>query len=163
MNWYKVALRGNIERMNDPFKDPYRKQSPIPADNGDGYKYTIPGDETYEGSMGGTRARNDFPKGWSSTSDEYDLQRRRDIPSSSHMFISNDPRHQDTTMKGLGSGIDSMKRQDFTDIRDRLPTERQTFGPDPIGPSNMSHIPEVDNLQQNLFQRIKSRIKGAYL
>lgn len=162
MNWYKIALRGNIERMNDPFKDPYRKQSPVPANNGDGYKLNTPGDEGYGGGLG-TRFRGpDAPRGWSSKSDEYDKQMKDNLPTATHMFISNDKNNQDSTMNGAGSGIDSTKRQDFTDTRDRLPTEQQTFGPSPIGPFNMSHDPEANKAQRNLFQKVKDRLKGAY-
>jgi len=161
MNWYKTAIRGNIERMNDQFKDPYRNQPPIPADNGDGYKLTTPGDENYGGGLG-TRFRDkQGPRGWSSKSDEYTDQLKNDIPVSTHMFISNDKNNQDSTMKGVGNGVDSTHRQDFTDVRDRLPEDRQTFGPDPVGPFNMSNNPEANKAQSDLSMKMK-RLKGTY-
>jgi len=167
MNFYsrmkKFAIRGNIERMNDPFSDPYQRRAPISPGNGDGQKLTTPGGEDFGGGLGTRFRGKDMPREISPSFDsEYENQSKADIPTSTHMFISNDEHNQDSTMKGSGTGVDSTVRQDFTDYRDKLPIDSEIWTNDPVGPFNMSHVPLQDQAKRRLFDKVKDRIQGTY-
>jgi len=177
MNFYKrvkLALRGNIERMNDPLKDPYRiKRGP----NEDaGFDLNRLGDESVGSSVGGTNARGGtginatYPKDYTAH-DDYELQRKRNVPSSTFMFVKDHdetmyPDRRDDEMDGgtIGQGVDSTNMQDFTDYRDRLPTERETFGPSPMGPTNMNTFRGKSQRDpwKDIFSRIKKKTRGLY-
>ena len=156
--------------MNEPDKDPYQHSKPGEVSDGGLSYLTQFGDESGgsgSASIGGTRARKGWTRGTSSKTDEYDTQSRRDIPASDHMFIKgeDDDGDEDGTMMGVGSGVDSTKRQDFTDYRDRLPQDNETFGPDPVGVFNMQTVPGKINRNRkrdSLFERTKRKVKGAY-
>ncbi len=163
MNWYKItkyALRGNIEIINNPDQvDPYRNRKPISNLDGQGYDLNRFGDEGANSSVGGTEARGQsFPRNFSSKAEEYENQRRRDIPDSWHMFVDD----HDQTMLGSGQGVDSINQQTFSDNRDRLPTEYQTFGNEPSGPVNMQKNLGWKRNRETIFQRVKRKLKGAY-
>jgi len=156
-----LAIRGNIERMNLP-QNPYDHSEPGLEQNSTGITYRVRAGDMGSGSasMGGTTARKGYPRGFSSKSDQFNRQRKRDIPKYDSMFVGD----HDETMKGTGTGLDPDK-QEFTDYRDKIPTDKEVFGDDPRGVHNMN-----DNLgekvrnraHKNLFMKLKNRVKGVY-
>lgn len=170
MNWYhqiKTAIRGNLERMNDPHTYPYQHAKPGEISDGQLSYLTQYGDESGSSgsaSIGGRRFRNKkAPRNWSSKSDGYEWDgtsswKMEDLPESDHMFVKDD----DSTMMGTGKGVDSTNRQDFTDSRDRLPTDKETFGPDPRGPHNMWKPWGDNKKRRSLYDKTRERVKGAY-
>jgi len=160
------ALRGNIERMNDPIKDPYAHG--VPGEISDGLSYlTQMGDESGmsgSSSMGGTRARKGFPRGTSSKEDEYDEQRKRDIPASDHMFISDNKSQREIDLRkgnliGRGGNDDT-----FTDERER-PVPDDEIWRDVNRIQNMTEIGRTNEGIGRINKRyrsVKERVKGAY-
>lgn len=158
----KLALRGNIERINDPIRNPYLHSQPGNEGDRDGVSYRVRmGDEYGESaSVGGSTARGkNYPRGIKRNED-LDIQRKRDIPTSTHMFIDNE--ESDKTMKGIGEGANDQR---FTDYRDRLPSEAETFGQDPISIQNMNTFQNKmkrRSVYNSLFDRLRQKLKGTY-
>ena len=156
------ALRGNIERMNDPIRNPYSHSYPGEITDGGLSYLTQKGDESGmsgSSSMGGTRARKGFPRGVSSKEDEYHIQRERDIPSSDQMFIGdNTTQREQELRKGNLTGIDSTKKQDFTDERERPVPDREIWGDTPRIQNMNNGIGRINNR----YRKIKERVKGAF-
>jgi len=158
------ALRGNIERMNSPIQDPYAHENPGDIGTGGVSYLTRMGDEdgmSGSASVGGTRARKGFPRGTSAKEDDYDIQRERDIPASDHMFIDDENSMGNQKLRqGILTGIDSTKRQDFTDERERPVTDEEIWG---------MEAPRIQTMNVGIgrinkrYKNTKERIKGAYL
>lgn len=157
------ALRGNIERMNDPIRNPYSHAPPGEITDGDLNYLTQNADESGmsgSSSVGGTRARKGFPRGISAREDEYDTQSEREIPHSSHMFIGNNKTQREIDLrKGNLTGIDSTKQQIFTDERERPVPDREIW----------EDVPRIQNMKgqisriNNKYRKVKEKTKGAYL
>jgi len=155
------ALRGNIERMNDPIKDPYAHG--VPGEISDGLSYlTQRGDESGmsgSSSLGGTRARKGFPRGISAREDEYDEQRKRDIPASDHMFITEtkDQRAMDLrsgNLTGRGGNDDT-----FIDERERPVPDNEIWQKD---------VDRIQNMNEGIgrihkrYRSVRERVKGDF-
>jgi len=160
-NFKKFALRGNIPLINNPQRNPYGHSQP--GDDGDkGVSYRVRmGDEYGESaSVGGSNVRGEgYPRGIKRNED-LEIQRKRDIPTSTHMFIDNE--NADKTMKGIGEGANDQR---FTDYRDRLPSEAETFGQDPTSIQNMNTFQNKMNrrsIYNSLFDRLRQKVKGTY-
>jgi len=157
----KFGIRGNIERMSLP-QNPYGHSEPGSEQDSTGVTYRVRAGDIGGGSssMGGTNARKGYPIGFSSKSDQFDKQRKRDIPASDHMFVDD---HDETT-RGTGRGLDPNK-QEFTDYRDKIPTDKEVFHDNPRGVHNMNDDlgDKVDNrVQREFFKRLRNRVKGVY-
>ena len=154
-SFFKFALRGNIERMNDPIRHPYQHSEPGMGQDGEGVSYRVREGDEYGGSasVGGTEAREGYPKRIKKD-DDLDEQRKNNIPGSDHMFIGD----KDESMMGTGTGADDQR---FTDYRDRIPTDQEIYGPDPPRIQNMQTVPEKRK-RSKIFDRLRDRVKGAY-
>ena len=158
-SFLKFAIRGNIERMNDPLRNPYAHDEPGGAGNEEGITYKVRAGDIGGGSssMGGTEAREGYPRGIKEV-DDLDGQRKRNIPSSSHMFVADEDESQDSTTRGVGDGANDQR---FTDERDRLPPDDETFGPSPPSIQNMNTMKEKIK-RRTIYDRLRNRVKGAY-
>jgi len=114
---FVVATRSGTPNIFDPDKyDPYvrQKQAPFSNNSGDGYNLTRVDDEHWEGAgLGGRFRGQESPKGFSSFSDEYESQYKKDIPGS----------HDDLISDGDFSGADDLAPQDFSGENEALGSE----------------------------------------
>ena len=157
MNFYKkhkLAFRGNIPRMEDPdsrFYDPYKTKS-SPGD-GQGTKLNTPGsEETNPGSFGGRARGATFPDDFSPGSD-YAEQKKKDIPTSDHMFISDD--EKDDGMAPIGEGANDDR---FVDSRDKIPDNIDgSITTEPAGPHNMQNKPNI-NRYKSIIDRTRRKV-----
>jgi hypothetical protein len=137
---FKVARRGTgyPEAFTPPDKHDKEPYKPAPI--------MTPGDEDAQGGMG-TRVRNeDFPRNFRSI-DNYERERKTDIPYSDHMFMDG------PTGPGVGNGT-------FYDPESPLSLENQIANElfsgrsQPIGPHNMQKY-------RSVFERIRRQQKGV--
>ena len=158
-SFLKFATRGRMAPLiDDAIRNPYAHEEPGQmGDEGVSYRVRM-GDE-YGGSasVGGTTAREGYPKDIKRT-DDLDGQRKRNIPSSSHMFVADENESQDSMTRGVGDGANDQR---FTDERDRLPTDEETFGPSPSSIQNMNTMGEKIK-RRTIYDRLRDRVKGAY-
>ena len=156
MNFYKrnkLAFRGNIPRMEDPdsrFHDPYAKKQP---GDGQGVAMNTPGsEETNPGSFGGRARGATFPDDFSPGSN-YAEQKKKDIPSSDHMFISNE--EKDDGMAPIGEGANDDR---FVDYRDKIPDNIDgSITTEPAGPHNMQNKPNI-NRYKSVIDRTRKKL-----
>ena len=158
-SFLKFATRGRMAPLiDDAIRNPYAHEEPGQmGDEGVSYRVRM-GDE-YGGSasVGGTTAREGYPRDIKKD-DDLSNQRKRNIPSSNHMFVANEDENQDSTTMGVGSGANDQR---FTDERDRIPTDDETFGPSPPSIQNMNTMRE--KIKRNtIYDRLRNRVKGAY-
>jgi len=152
MNWYKILLklsqRGNIELMNNPFglQDPYRRKKKPE----EGYDLNRVGDEDTSPSIWGTRFRGPQSPSGFQDKDDYELQRKNDIPSATFMFV--DDHDKDTALKGEGVDTQFEDERDSPFLSDKLKGEH-----DPIGPHNMPNEPLIEH---DVFNRVRKQMKG---
>ena len=153
----KIALRQDIERFEHPkITNPYQHSEPGMGQDSGGVSYRVRAGDEYGGSasMGGSTAREGYPRDFKQN-DDLDIQRKRNIPASDHMFI----RDNDESMVGTGTGADDQR---FTDYRDRIPTDQDIFGPNPPRIQDMHTMKEKRKRNSNIFDRLQNRVKGAY-
>ena len=173
MNFYKrlkkTALRGNIERMNLPI-DPYARQEPGELNEGLSYRVRAGDEEGGSASMGGTRVRGkNFPTGISPKFDDETIeQKKRDIPTSTHYLISNDPYDEDETMKGRKGVKNTGISPTFTDYRDVPTPDSLVWKNDPTGPAQMhGNKRRWETIHSRFYDRktpysgTKRRLKGV--
>ena len=122
--------------MEDPdsrFHDPYAKKQ---VGDGQGPEMNTPGgEETNPGSFGGRARGETFPDDFSPGSN-YELQKKRDIPSSDHMFMGENS-ERDDGMAPIGEGANDGR---FVDYREKF---IDTTNREPVGPHNMQRYRTV--------------------
>ncbi len=148
---FKVSRRGTgwPEAFTFDKKDPYKTEyTPGDGQGFDGPLMT-PGDEDTQGGMG-TRFRGEHAPRNFQSNDEYEKQRKKDIPYSDHMFVGQ-PKPQ------IGEGVNDGT---FYDPDSPLSTERMVSDelnpniPTPVGPHNMHKY-------KNVFDKTRRSQKGV--
>lgn len=139
---FKVARRGTgyPEAFTPPDKKEEKPYNLSPL--------LTPGDEVAQGGFG-TRARGEgFPRDFSA-SDDYDIQREKDIPNSRHMFID----EPTTVTEGVNDGTfyDPSSPLSFENM---VAEELFSNRPTPVGPHNMQKY-------RTVFDRVRRNQKGA--
>jgi len=148
---FKVAVRGTGYPSAftwDIPKDPYSTQW-VPG-NGQGMTPALVTPSTEETSGGlGTRFRGKgSPADFSSKSDNYDKQRKNDIPSSDHMFVDGMP---------IGEGVSDGTFFDPSSplsAENMVAEELYSGRSEPVGPCNMQKFKAV-------FDRVRRQQKGT--
>ena len=162
---FKVATRSgtpaawDLDRLNE---DPYvrqKRKSLDPNNRGGGYKLTTPfSEDDIGGSQLGSRMRGALaPKDFSHTSNEYDEQKKNDIPGSNDDLLSNPPMKTDLgdwfadpedTLSVSNLHINEQRGQ-AKSMESNLARSR----------SHNSRIPAITD--DNIFSRVSKRLKGV--
>jgi predicted nucleic acid-binding Zn-ribbon protein len=161
---FKVATRSGTPSTWDKDRqeeDPYlrQKRKAIDPQNGGGYRLNIPfSEDDIGGSQLGSRMRGALaPRDFSTSSDEYDGQMKRDVPGSHDDLLSNPPMKTD-----LGDW--------FADPEDTLSVSNLTVNEQKGQPKsiennlglarlNRSRVPAITD--DNIFSRVSKRLKGV--